>query len=151
VKNQQRRNEAADKDDDRAYIVCMPVATGAAIPGSSQRNCSRCAEPIWVSPGTLKSVAQFPDRQFICVQCALKFADFEEALQAPTAEQMEELRANLPASAVEGRESPPSDPQQLLHELKEIFRPLQQSTSDLTLDQSKPHAGKSGHRGHHQN
>jgi len=125
VKSKRRRMPATAADDDRAYIVCMPVSTGPAIAGSTQRNCSACSEPIWVSPATLRSVAQFPDRQFVCIQCAMKLDDFEEALQAPTPEQMEELRSHLSPEQLELDPKSAADPEHLLKELKELFRPLQ--------------------------
>ncbi len=125
MKNKRRRMPKPADDEDRAYIVCMPVAAGPAIAGSTQRNCSTCSEPIWVSPATLRSVAQFPDRQFVCIQCAMKLDDFEESLQAPTPEQMEELRGHLTPEQLAVDPKAAADPEHLLNELKELFRPLQ--------------------------
>jgi hypothetical protein len=102
----------------------MPVSTGPAIAGSTQRNCSACSEPIWVSPATLQSVASFPDRQFVCIQCAMKLDDFEEALQAPTPEQMEELRGHLSPEQLSLDPKAAADPDHLLSEMKKLFRPL---------------------------
>ena len=125
MKSKRPRMPKPTEDEDRAFIVCMPVSTGPAIVGSTQRNCSACSEPIWVSPATLRSVAQFPDRQFICIECALKRDDFEESLQAPTPEQMEELRKHLSPGNATFDPKAAVDPEHLLKELKGLFRPLQ--------------------------
>lgn len=114
----------------------MPVATGPAIPGSTERNCSECSEPIWVSPATLRSAIQFPDRRFVCIHCALKVADFQESLQAPTDAQMEELRSNRPASETAAEAS--KDSQQILHEMKELFAPLQPAGKRRAERRSRP-------------
>jgi hypothetical protein len=136
VKRKDPPSSQAPKDDDRAFVVCMPVAMGPAIAGSTQRNCSQCSEPIWVSPATLRSVTPFTDRRFVCIHCALKFADFQESLQAPTEAQMEELRSNLPAH--EAAAELPKDSQQILHEMKELFAPLQPATKRRARRRTRP-------------
>jgi hypothetical protein len=137
VKKKERPPSGAQSDDDRAFVVCMPVATGPAIAGSTQRNCSECTEPIWVSPATFRSVKQFPDRRFVCIHCALKLADFQQSLQAPTEAQMEELRSNLPQSNAPSTQ-PPKDSQQILHEMKELFAPLQPPAGKRTKRGDQP-------------
>lgn len=104
--SQPRRDLASkqsEADDDALYVVCMPGAQKTVVPGSTQRNCLHCAEPIWVSPATLQSVAGKLAR-FICLNCAARQDELAKTLLPPSPQQLEELRRYL--SSLEGGESP---------------------------------------------
>lgn len=59
------------------YIVCSQVADVSLVnaphivPGSLTANCSRCGEPVLVSPSALEIHHDNSDSQFLCLQCGL--------------------------------------------------------------------------------
>lgn len=59
------------------YIVCSQVADVCLVnapyivPGSLTANCSRCGEPVLVSPSAGEIRHDNPDSQFLCLQCGL--------------------------------------------------------------------------------
>lgn len=49
-------------------VICKPVAWGRSIPGSSKGTCSRCGQPVWISPSTQEVLEQNP-MPLICAMC----------------------------------------------------------------------------------
>ena len=67
-------------------LVCTavsdPLLTSSDIGlGSLQDKCSRCGEPVWVSPDSWLALHDNPGMRIQCADCALIVALYEAALQ----------------------------------------------------------------------
>ncbi len=53
-------------------LVCMPVSfKGYVVPGGLPDKCSKCGQPVWVSPSSLLILHDNPDIAILCMPCTL--------------------------------------------------------------------------------
>ncbi len=91
------------KSDDDAYLVCLRVGTSDLIvPGSMRKTCSVCSHRVWVSPASWE-MCRKKKLPILCMQCAEERAatDDDARIQAPTPEQLKELRDTLRKDFIE--------------------------------------------------
>jgi len=79
---------------ERKTLISMPVSyEGYAPPGSVQDKCSKCGQPVWVSPSSWLIMHDNPGMKILCKPCALaqmkKDKHFE--IEAITPAQTEEI------------------------------------------------------------
>ena len=57
---------------ERKTLISMPVSLeGYAPPGSLQDKCSKCGQPVWVSPSSWLIMHDNPGMEILCMPCAL--------------------------------------------------------------------------------
>jgi hypothetical protein len=60
-------------EKESAILICQLVSHGSPIiPGSIKDICSKCGEPVWVSPSSLLLQHDNPGVPIYCVGCTLK-------------------------------------------------------------------------------
>ena len=53
-------------------LVCMPASfKGYVVPGGLPDKCSKCRQPVWVSPSSLLIKQDNPGIEVLCIPCAL--------------------------------------------------------------------------------
>ncbi|SRR5258706_10496280 len=86
----------SDDDEEKiAYLVCGRVADmhGDSIAtGSIQMICGTCRELIWVSPASMDAVAQYTERRYLCIPCAIPKIKPDSKFVMTAKQQMEFLR-----------------------------------------------------------
>lgn len=76
-------------------LISVPVSfEGYVTPGSLQDKCSKCGQPVWVSPSSWLIMHDNPGMSILCMPCAIaqmkKDGEFE--IEAITPAQAEEIR-----------------------------------------------------------
>jgi len=79
-------------------LVCMPASfKGYVVPGGLPDKCSKCRQPVWVSPSSLLVMHDNPGVEVLCIPCALaqikKDKEFE--IEGITPAQAEEINEYL--------------------------------------------------------
>ena len=68
-------------------LICMPISfDGYVVPGSLPDKCSKCGQPIWVSPSSLLILHDNPGMETLCKTCDL--AQMEEGELPDTEERL---------------------------------------------------------------
>jgi len=75
-------------------LICMPASfNGYVVPGSLPNKCSKCGQPVWVSPSSWLICHDNPGIAIFCTLCAL--AQVKKAkhpkIEAITPAQAEEI------------------------------------------------------------
>ena len=86
---------------ERKTLISMPVSLeGYAPPGSLQDKCSKCGQPVWVSPSSWLIMHDNPEMKILCTQCALEQMkeDKQFEIEAITPAQAEEILEYLVSS-----------------------------------------------------
>lgn len=53
-------------------LICMPASfEGYVVPGSLPSKCSKCRQPVWVSPSSLLILHDNPGMEILCTPCTL--------------------------------------------------------------------------------
>jgi len=78
---------------ERKTLISTPVPLGGYVPlGGLQDKCSKCGQPVWVSPSSWLILHDNPEMKILCMPCAL--AQMKEDKQF-------EIEAITPAQAEE--------------------------------------------------
>ncbi len=57
---------------ERKTLMCQLVSfRGYVVPGSLPDKCSKCGQPVWVSPSSLLIMHDNPGIENLCIPCAL--------------------------------------------------------------------------------
>ncbi|MBA7697334.1 hypothetical protein ES703_105999 [subsurface metagenome] len=85
-------------EEERKTLICWPVSLKSYVtPGSLQDKCSKCGQPVWVSPSSWLIMHDNPGMEILCTACAIanmkKDNHFE--IEAITPAQAEEIREYL--------------------------------------------------------
>ena len=73
---------------------------GYVVPGSLQDKCSRCGEPVWISPSSLLILHDNPGTDIACTECGLKQMATEPGeIDKPTPAQRDEIEEYLKGHA----------------------------------------------------
>ena len=86
---------------ERKTLISMPVSyEGYAPPGSLQDKCSKCGQPVWVSPSSWLIMHDNPGMEILCQPCALAQMkeDKQFEIEAITPAQAEEILEYLVSS-----------------------------------------------------
>lgn len=79
-------------------LVCWPVSLeGYVVPGSLPDRCSKCGQPVWVSPSSWLIIHDSPGIIILCIPCALEEMkkDKEIKIEDISPAQTEEIREYL--------------------------------------------------------
>jgi len=79
-------------------LMCMPASfKGYVVPGGLPDKCSRCRQPVWVSPSSLLIMHDNPGIEVLCMPCAVAQMkkDGEVEIGAITPAQAEEIEEYL--------------------------------------------------------
>jgi hypothetical protein len=84
-------------DPDATYIVCIPASWRASpVPGAETRECSECADDVWLAPSG-QAIVDREKAAIVCIVCAAT-AKGEHSVIGPNPEQVREILAALMAS-----------------------------------------------------
>ena len=79
--------------DKKALICTLTSSGGYVVPGSLLDKCSKCRQPVWVSPSSLLIMHDNPGMDILCTLCSptkmMKDGEFE--IEAITPAQTEEI------------------------------------------------------------
>ena len=79
-----------------APMICQTVSSrGYVVPGGLPDKCSKCGQPVWVSPSSWLILHDNPEMEILCLPCAIaqmkKDGEFEiEAITPAQAEEIDE-------------------------------------------------------------
>lgn len=82
------------EDTEPIVLICAPVAwrSETRIPGTAQRECEDCGQPIWVAPSGQR-ILQNPNARAVCTPCGqVALEEPDTSLDRPTDDQMKEVR-----------------------------------------------------------
>jgi len=58
---------------EKKTLICVPASfEGYAPPGSLQDKCSKCGQPVWVSPSSWLITHDNPGMEILCTPCTLE-------------------------------------------------------------------------------
>jgi len=82
---------------ERDILICWPVSrSGSMVPGSLTSKCSKCGEPVWLSPSSLLLLHDTPGMDIQCVECGRKQMISQPGeVRRPTPAQLDEIREYL--------------------------------------------------------
>lgn len=53
-------------------LICKPTASeGCVVPGTLPDKCSKCGQPVWVSPSSFFIMQDNPGIAILCIPCAV--------------------------------------------------------------------------------